>query len=624
MATAEQYASWIVQNKNKKGTPEFDKVVAAYKVARGQTGQTTGPTLTMPTSAPTDTNQLLPRDARFPQPDTGIPESNIPIFQMARESPFLRGMIDPAAGGAQMLGELTGLTSLGEGMPDVSEHVRREEQAYQQARGEDAGFDWGRMGGSVVSPLSLASMGGSVPAQLLPRMARGARMGAGLAAAQPVQDEDFWRAKAEQATVGAATGGAIPLVGRGIGTGARKVTDLITAQRAPKMAERFLREQAGEEAGDIVTALERAQRGQTAGQAIARGAREAETVRGAPLVKLEAELAKESAEGARLRDIYSQQESGRRKIINAIAGTDEDMAKAVQARTGRTEPLYKVVEASRETVDVAPVVSQIDNIIAKNKNDPTITAPLENIKGRLDDVSPGALYSLSKYIKRMMGETTVTGQKAYDVGTLVDVKKVLDKQIGEAEEAFKQAQSAYRELSGPINQMEVGRYLRDKLVGAMDTETPGSFAGAVRDAPTTLKRSTGFPRFKELGDVLPEEQVTSVSKIADELMTQAKAKKMAGQVGGITRGIEQLAKPQEAPTLLSRPVVMANYLLGRMGKQATPEMKRVMADIMADPAELQRVLRLPETDPRRQMVADLLNQVTISGTAQATGRDYGQ
>lgn len=36
MATAEQYADWIVKNADKKGTPEFDTVAQAYQLARGQ------------------------------------------------------------------------------------------------------------------------------------------------------------------------------------------------------------------------------------------------------------------------------------------------------------------------------------------------------------------------------------------------------------------------------------------------------------------------------------------------------------------------------------------------------------------------------------------------------------
>lgn len=34
MATAEQYAQWIVANKDKKGTPEFDTVAKAYQLAK--------------------------------------------------------------------------------------------------------------------------------------------------------------------------------------------------------------------------------------------------------------------------------------------------------------------------------------------------------------------------------------------------------------------------------------------------------------------------------------------------------------------------------------------------------------------------------------------------------------
>ena len=34
MATADQYAAWIVQNQAKKGTPDFDTVARAYQEAK--------------------------------------------------------------------------------------------------------------------------------------------------------------------------------------------------------------------------------------------------------------------------------------------------------------------------------------------------------------------------------------------------------------------------------------------------------------------------------------------------------------------------------------------------------------------------------------------------------------
>jgi hypothetical protein len=39
MATAEQYATWIVQNQSKQGTPEFETVAQAYQVAKGLQNQ---------------------------------------------------------------------------------------------------------------------------------------------------------------------------------------------------------------------------------------------------------------------------------------------------------------------------------------------------------------------------------------------------------------------------------------------------------------------------------------------------------------------------------------------------------------------------------------------------------
>ncbi len=36
MATADEYAAWIVKNASKRGTPEFDIVAKAYQQAKGE------------------------------------------------------------------------------------------------------------------------------------------------------------------------------------------------------------------------------------------------------------------------------------------------------------------------------------------------------------------------------------------------------------------------------------------------------------------------------------------------------------------------------------------------------------------------------------------------------------
>lgn len=64
MATAEQYGAWIVANKDKRGTPQFETVAAAYKLARsGEPAVSEGPATPSPEQAqpvkPTEDNTYL-------------------------------------------------------------------------------------------------------------------------------------------------------------------------------------------------------------------------------------------------------------------------------------------------------------------------------------------------------------------------------------------------------------------------------------------------------------------------------------------------------------------------------------------------------------------------------------
>lgn len=55
MASAEQYAKWIVDNSDKKGTPEFDTVAQAYKIAR----QDSAPAVEAPKEKPSALRSVL-------------------------------------------------------------------------------------------------------------------------------------------------------------------------------------------------------------------------------------------------------------------------------------------------------------------------------------------------------------------------------------------------------------------------------------------------------------------------------------------------------------------------------------------------------------------------------------
>lgn len=141
-----------------------------------------------------------------------------------------RGAEDVVDAGAQMLVNALPESAVGAAnralgnnlAPTASQFNQQqaqEERAYQAWRG-DKGFDVGRMVGGMAATAPLAGVLPGPGATLLGTAARGAASGAAVGSLQPVTNDQrqFWDQKAEQAAVGAVSGGitapAIQLTGR--------------------------------------------------------------------------------------------------------------------------------------------------------------------------------------------------------------------------------------------------------------------------------------------------------------------------------------------------------------------------------------------------------------------------
>lgn len=145
----------------------------------------------------------------------------------------LQGMADPMIGAMQtaanVLPDATGIPQA------VNKRVADLESDYEAQRRamtpetlsslvtgkKDAGTDWARLGGNVLSPVNAiaALRVAEAPAAVtnLGRAWQGAKMGAGMAAVQPIADGEggFWKQKAGETVLGAATGGVLaPILGK--------------------------------------------------------------------------------------------------------------------------------------------------------------------------------------------------------------------------------------------------------------------------------------------------------------------------------------------------------------------------------------------------------------------------
>lgn len=551
-------------------------------------------------------------------------------------SGFIRGLRDPVDALSQMLYEavpekvrrdvdafnnwIAEKTGLLEKIPEegFSELLRQQEAQYQAGR--EPGFDWARLAGGVatgvVPGVGAARM--AAPTTALGKLGAAAGTGALYGTTMPATEEgDFWTQKAAQAGVGAALGPVIPAVPIAAKWGKELAIDPFTKKGLQRISREAVRDIAGPQKEQIAQVLAREGRG-TAGQVLTREAGPEEL--GRQFVRLEQELAKEPLTGGRLTEIFNKQQINRERLINAIAGTDEDMTKALSTRKEISAPMYKMVRESANDVDIRPVVSKIDDLIAGSPRETDITAPLNKIKRDLQKgVKPKELSSLSKSISKMMAKTT-DGKKVYNMQVLDEVKGLLDKQIGEAERMYSAAQGAYQKMSTPINRMEVGKELVEALMSPLEKERPGVFAEALRKAPRTIKRATGFPRYKKLEEVLSPEQVSAAERVSAELAEQAKYKSISGRVLSTMETLSQELK-FSLPHILSRPIVITNAGLKLLNKDVTPKIKEIVSEMMEDPKKLQAAFELPPTNERAKVAMDLIREASIAATAQPAARE---
>lgn len=203
---------------------------------------------------------------------------------------------------------------------------------------------------------------------------------------------------------------------------------------------------------------------------------------------------------------------------------------------------------------------------------------LHYVKLALDDLtSDPAAFGISKVEASKIG------------GTKNDFLNWLESKSPE----YKTARETFSSRSKPINQMEIGEFLEKKLKGAKGEERPGVFATAVREAPQTIKKATGQPRYEQLREVLAPNQIKIVDNIQKDLQRQlafqeqAAAARRAGpqatQAG--TSVLMEAAGGVAAPNYLNSVITTANALLRRLAGKIDRKVALEIATDMLSPEQ---------------------------------------
>ena len=280
----------------------------------------------------------------------------------------------------------------------------------------------------------------------------------------------------------------------------------------------------------------------------------------------------------------NQQAAARVAQIQDVGKTEAELSAATKLRSQTTDPLYTAAREAGNVVDVNPILAKIDDVIAKNPGNKELLTEFNAIRGGLVDANGIPRTNAQEIASAIDGLKSALAKKenAFIKKQLTALKNDLTKAVP----GYETAQQTFAELSKPINQMEVGQYLENKLTGSLSEGKlrPGVFAGAVKEAPTTLKRVTGESRFNTLDEVLTPDQMGKVQSVIDDL---AREEKFTTQARAGAKGGEVL--PATAigtiPNWLNKVVTAANMIITRLQGKIDKATAIDLATEMLNPAK---------------------------------------
>jgi len=219
---------------------------------------------------------------------------------------------------------------------------------------------------------------------------------------------------------------------------------------------------------------------------------------------------------ARAGGRLSDQNAARQSAIDEIGGDASDIARAKAARDAETTPMRETAFVNAQIAQPARVISKIDEILASPKGKRIATRDaLTTLKTQLEGVTDAeSLYSVRQNIGDMLSGK-VSGETAnlkLAKSQLIEVRKELDNAIEAAAPGFKAYLARYRDLSKPINQMEVIQEIQKRSALAAPDPTTG------REFLSQARFRQRLNKAKETGDfdeLNPKQQETLNAVAAD-------------------------------------------------------------------------------------------------------------
>ena len=433
------------------------------------------------------------------------------------------------------------------------------------------------------------------------------------------------------AVVAPAALGATRGIAHGIGA-MRAAAQPMTEGGQNKIMGALLRRSAGENADDVATRMAGAKElipgsAPTAGQVSQSGG----------IAALERAATQAEPEQYATRQI--QQNVARLNALRGIAKDETSLNAAKASRQALAGPLYQQAIKKGADPGMAQVLQpQIKNLLERMPKGVMERAKdLARIEGQITgpEGSVAGLHYVKMAIDDVISQQGDKGLGKFGERALLTLKNDLLTVMDDLSPTYGQARQAFAKASPPINQMQVGQSLLNKLEPALTQgQTPirmnaETFARALREGDTLAQKTTGFEGAK-LDQIMTPRQLSTLEALRKDMGRSATASTIGKGVGSNTfqnlaqENLMQQAGVQNLPQLLSRPVQLTNYVLRSVYGSANEEMKKRLAQALLDPAGKGGAAELMKTGlpgPTAKAMAEVLKrgESYLPAASAATG-----
>jgi hypothetical protein len=317
------------------------------------------------------------------------------------------------------------------------------------------------------------------------------------------------------------------------------------------------------------------------------------------------------------------------RAAERVAKSPEEISTMIKERSATTKPMYAAAKSAGDVVDTTPIIAKIDDLIAKNPGNPELLTEFNRIRGGLVDAQGVPRTNAQEVSSAIDGVKSALAKKenAYIKSELTSVKDDLTSAIP----GYEKAQKTFAELSKPINQAEVGAYLKKKLIPSLGAESANlkksSFATAMEEAPLTIENATTGSPFKKLEDILTPKQFSEFDNILTELKRQEKFEKQAraGSKAGETIPVSPIGN---IPNWLNKVVTAANMVISRLEGKISRKLAMDLAVEMLNPeraaTELTKAMERQASMQQRGAAITGAGAKILQGAKSPTGLAAGQ